>query len=127
MRDQWAVQLNRLRGLAVVAICCGVVATAACTSEKEPSATLPVDIVGGLLEDERTIALELDVCNAQTRVHAIESEDQVLVEITRTDRPTGSTAQSCADVVELTLESELGDRQVVDSYDGETIEIMTDP
>ena len=84
----------------------------------------PVDIQrASVSPDGRTLQLIVGACNADLTAVVEESEDTV--EITVTAR--NESQNTCAEGIQVTLDSELGDRSVIDGSDGDALEVQPMP
>ena len=94
----------------------GVVLVAGCGADA-PS----IVIVYGDPESTK-LEVGVDVCNRNPVVDAEETTEEVRLTATA-DEPSGDGENDCRDSVDLTLETPLGDRIVVDESTGEQVEV----
>ena len=73
--------------------------------------------------DGRTLELIVGVCNADLTAVVEESEDTVEITVTAKNANRGS---DCAGGIQVNLDSELGDRSVIDGSNGERVNVLLD-
>ena len=83
----------------------------------------PVALFEATLVDPTTIAFGVPSCNGEPAVARLEeTSTQVRVEVVSTVHPNGD---SCADSIQVELESPLGDRDVIDLGGGGRMNVST--
>lgn len=70
--------------------------------------------------DSNELLLEVDSCNADLSAAVDEQPDQIVISVTAEN----DTSDDCLDAMTIELASLLGDRVVVDSFDGEALEVL---
>jgi hypothetical protein len=100
--------LRRLAIGTAVAVCsCGLVQSS-------------VDITGAtLLEDGVTIQLNVDACTRNASASVVEETSEEVVVLVRASLRGGD----CGLGINVTLENPLGERDLIDSHDNQTIEV----
>jgi len=100
-------------GLSVVLVVGSLLLLAACSTNPE------IDEVF-LRSDSVTIEFGVNACNADLFAEVVESDTTVEVTITAEN----DTTDACADLIAITLDKPLGDRQVVNGSTGEVLDIQ---
>jgi hypothetical protein len=98
---------------------CCLVLLAACTGCGSDPPT--IDIVYGDPESTH-LWVSVNTCNRNPSVEAEETAEEVRLTATA-DEPSGDGEDDCLDSDDLTLETPLGDRIVVDDSTGEQVEV----
>ena len=70
--------------------------------------------------DSTELLLEVDSCNADLSADVDEQPDQIVISVTAEN----DTSDDCLEGMTIELASPLGDRVVVDSFDGESLEVL---
>lgn len=79
----------------------------------------PADVTAAtLFQDGVTLQLMVAVCASDASATVTESEDSVTVSVTAKRK-----AGDCGIGVNVTLDDQLGDRQLIDAYDGEAVDV----
>jgi hypothetical protein len=103
----------------VALVCAVVILLSACSPSNEG-----VDIVGAYESPTLSPGLELDVdaCYADIYVDVDEGDTEITIRVTTTGDTTGRTTDTC--LVGFPLSSPLGDRSVIDAFDGQPLEVQ---
>ena len=80
----------------------------------------PQIVAGYVSVDGLTIELEVDTCNANLVADVTESAATVEVVVAAAN----DTGDDCLDGIAITLEEPLGDRDLIDRSDGETVQVI---
>ena len=95
------------------------VAIAGCTTGPQRG---PVEIRGAIQVDPQTLSLDLPSCHGDPEITVQDETDtEIRIEVVSTVHTNGD---ACADVIEATLEQPLGDREVIDSTSGDSLQIQ---
>jgi hypothetical protein len=86
----------------------------------EALGTRGVSIIEGSVVDDRTVNLLVDSCQATLTSEVTEAADEVSMRIVAEG---GSAVADCIDDIDVGLESELGDRAIVDDTTGSVVPV----
>lgn len=100
---------------ALALVACGD--TPATNAEPETTGEA-ADLIGGATVRGKTLELTVGSCKGSPTAKVVESNERVTI----TARADLSNPDDCADSLTVELEGPLGDRQLVDAFDGETLE-----
>jgi hypothetical protein len=109
-----ALGVRRALALAVL------VATGSCSDGRRDA-----PIGGATIEGDRVLHVSIDACNADDNRVTVEESATAVIVTASTDDPLDGDA--CADSVSVTLDSPLGDRQVIDGTSSRLIDVAERP
>lgn len=104
--------------LATVLLCVPV-AVVSCSTASESVNTADAWVS----PDDRRLEVVVDSCNADLAFDVSESDETVVIAVTATN----DSEDDCQDGFRLELESQLGDRVLIDAYDNGVLEPRSEP